>query len=805
MQPKLKQLFARTLSFVLIASIFSLGVPLPEQSQAAACADPSFTVTNLDDVIGSGGDVEVVDLDEDGDLDFLATSSSDVYWYSNDGSANFTRTLISDATASNINSIDTVDMDEDGDIDFIVGAESSGKIHLFLNDGSESFTESEIATFTDVKDVIAVDLNGAGGIDVAAVSYTGNSVKWWANDGSESFDAGTSIATHGGAIYIDTEDINDDGDNDLVATGAVLTSGGTEYYENNGSGSFTTTNLSTLNDGPVVAVDIDEDGDQDIIKMRGGLYVFTNDGSESFSSVYQSAGAFNGNANSLDNVDVDGDGDIDLITSDYSGGFGWLENDGSESFTVNVISDQGSLHNNVDAGDFNNDGYMDLIGVRVSNNAPTLMMMVCDTTPPSISSLSPTDNSTGVAIDSNLVMNFGENVNVETGNVTIKKTSDDTTVDVIDITSGGVTGDGTATITINPSDFEGETEYYVQVAATAIDDIAGNSYAGITDTTSWSFTTADIANPLMTTLSPVDDDTDVVLETYLIVNFNEAVDAESGGNINIYRTADDTLVEAISVTGGDVSGSGTSTITAIPTSNLAYSTSYYVQIEATAFDDPSSNSYAGITDTTSWSFTTLAEPQTDIGVGGFWHSAGTRGTGSGETNEITVVYVDFSDIETHENLEAIQYLMNLDVVQGYEDGEFKPEKNINRAEFTKILVEIRYPGEAKGVDCFPDVTEEWFAPYICYAKEKGIVSGYPDGTFLPGDEINLAEALKMIMSSYDFYVEAGADEEWYIPYYELANSIELLEKILAGVDIQISRGEMAQLIYNIEDYLEESN
>lgn len=774
---------------------------MPKESEAVACADPSFTVTNFDDIVGSGGDVEVVDLDGDSDLDFLATSSSDVYWYENNGSGSFTRTLISDASVSNINSIDTIDMDEDGDIDFVVGAESSGTINLFLNDGSENFTESQIASFTDVKDVVAVELNGAGGIDIAAVSYTGNQVKWWANDGSESFDSGSVIATHGGAIYIDTEDINDDGDNDLVATGAVLTSGGTEYYENNGSGTFSTSNLSTLNDGPVVAVDIDEDGDQDIIKMRGGLYVFTNDGSESFSSAYQSAGAFNGNANSLDNVDVDGDGDIDLIVSDYSGGFGWLENDGSESFTVNVISDQGSLHNNVDAGDFNNDGYMDLIGVRVSNNAPTLMMMNCDTSDPVVSTLSPLDDAVSVAINSNLVMTFNENVNVESGNLTIKKSSDDSTVETIDITSGSVSGDGTSTITVNPSDFEGETEYYVQIDATAIDDIAGNSFAGISDTTSWSFTSADITNPLMSSLSPVDNETNVLLDTYLIVTFNEVVDAESAGTINLYQASDNSLVESISVTGPNVSGSGTSTLTAIPTVSLSYSTDYYVQVDAGAFDDPSGNSFAGITDLSSWSFTTLAEPQSNQGAGGFWHSIGSIGPSLVESNQITEVYVEFSDIDIHENSEAIHYLMNLGVVQGYEDGKFMPEKNINRAEFIKILVEIKYPGEAEGSRCFPDVTEEWFAPYICYAKDQGIVGGYPDGNFLPGDEINLAEALKVIMSTYDLDVEENSEEEWYVPYYELANSIELLEEILTGVDIQITRGEMAQLIYNIEAYI----
>jgi hypothetical protein len=64
------------------------------------------------------------------------------------------------------------------------------------------------------------------------------------------------------------------------------------------------------------------------------------------------------------------------------------------------------------------------------------------------------------------------------------------------------------------------------------------------------------------------------------------------------------VVEAISVSGSQVTGSGSSTITVNPTDDLAYSTEYYVLIDATAFDDASSNSYTGISDTTALSFTT---------------------------------------------------------------------------------------------------------------------------------------------------------------------------------------------------------
>lgn len=112
-----------------------------------------------------------------------------------------------------------------------------------------------------------------------------------------------------------------------------------------------------------------------------------------------------------------------------------------------------------------------------------------DVTNPTVSTLSPADNATGVAINSNLVITFDEEVDVETGNITIKKTSDNSTVETINVAGAQVTGTGTTTITINPSDLANSVEYYVLIDATCFDDPSGNSYAGISSTTAWSFTT----------------------------------------------------------------------------------------------------------------------------------------------------------------------------------------------------------------------------------------------------------------------------------------------------------------------------
>ena len=69
-------------------------------------------------------------------------------------------------------------------------------------------------------------------------------------------------------------------------------------------------------------------------------------------------------------------------------------------------------------------------------------------------------------------------MDVESGDITIKKTSDDSTVETIDVTSTQVTGSGSTQITINPSSaLDDSTEFYLIIDATAFDDAAGNSYA----------------------------------------------------------------------------------------------------------------------------------------------------------------------------------------------------------------------------------------------------------------------------------------------------------------------------------------
>ncbi len=161
----------------------------------------------------------------------------------------------------------------------------------------------------------------------------------------------------------------------------------------------------------------------------------------------------------------------------------------------------------------------------------------------------------------------------------------------------------------------------------------------------------------------------------------------------------------------------------------------------------------------------------------------------------------FSDVDSdYEYYDAVEYVEVYGIVEGYDDGTYRPENSINRAEFTKILMEAKYPGEAQtGSNCFTDVADEWYAKYVCLAEEKGVISGYSDGSFKPAQYINIAEALKITLETYF----SGSFEEttspWYQKYWDFADDAGYLLSEWGSADEELSRGAMAELIYRIEN------
>ena len=236
-----------------------------------------------------------------------------------------------------------------------------------------------------------------------------------------------------------------------------------------------------------------------------------------------------------------------------------------------------------------------------------------DTTPPTLSSTSPADNDTGVSTTANLVATFDETVQKgASGNVVIKKTSDNSVVETIDITTAAVTVAG-AVVTIDPSvtlDFN--TEYYVTIDANAFKDNATspNNYAGLSSTTAWSFTTAAAVDTTAPTqvlpTSPADNATEVAVTSNLVATFSETVQKGSSGNVYIKKTSDNSIVQTIDITTAAVTVAGA--VVTIDPADLESGTEYYIAIDANAFKDTATvpNNYEGLSSNTAWSFTTVA-------------------------------------------------------------------------------------------------------------------------------------------------------------------------------------------------------
>jgi len=161
----------------------------------------------------------------------------------------------------------------------------------------------------------------------------------------------------------------------------------------------------------------------------------------------------------------------------------------------------------------------------------------------------------------------------------------------------------------------------------------------------------------------------------------------------------------------------------------------------------------------------------------------------------------FSDVPKESfTTDALEYLKNNNVISGYPDGTYKPANEINRAEFTKIIVGA-LTDKPEGTNCFSDVKDEWFAPYVCEAKKRNIIDGYPDGTFKPADTINFSEASKIVANA--FGVAAGdvsdpSSETWYKPYVEDLSAQKAIPLSVEFFDEKITRDEMAEMTYRLK-------
>ena len=157
--------------------------------------------------------------------------------------------------------------------------------------------------------------------------------------------------------------------------------------------------------------------------------------------------------------------------------------------------------------------------------------------------------------------------------------------------------------------------------------------------------------------------------------------------------------------------------------------------------------------------------------------------------------------------EAVAVLNGMGVFKGYEDGSFKPENNITRAEVATIIYRI-YTGDVAKNDKsglyasynkFTDMAGAgWAAGYIGYCANAELVKGYPDGTFKPSGNVTGYEVLAMILRAvgYDKNGEfTGAD--WALNVAKYAEQLKILENVAKTTDLSApaTRELVAEILF----------
>ncbi|MBD3270223.1 hypothetical protein GF376_01735 [Candidatus Peregrinibacteria bacterium] len=169
----------------------------------------------------------------------------------------------------------------------------------------------------------------------------------------------------------------------------------------------------------------------------------------------------------------------------------------------------------------------------------------------------------------------------------------------------------------------------------------------------------------------------------------------------------------------------------------------------------------------------------------------------------------FDNVASSQYYEAVEYVRKNAIFGGYENCTFRALDTINRAEIAKVMVEgFGYEINTNGGPHFPDVDENaWYYDLVETAYNRGIVVGYPDGTFRPGSDIVNSEIAKMFVLSSSLSNQlATVDEdntcdgmdtsEWYNEYYAVLVSNGVVDPADCRPSDAALRGEVAEMFYN---------
>ena len=309
-----------------------------------------------------------VDLDSDGDLDFVAGGYNGLQLYDNTGDAsNPAFELVSDFFSGVLVGANPIphlaDMDNDDDLDLVVGISESGDVRYYQNFGTPSsaiFMEAGTETWFDVG-LYAYpwfsDMDDDGDTDLL-VGRDGYGFYYYQNVGTNAswtwIQASSQFSGLGGSTYWNSPclvDLTGDGKKDLVHGTA---SGPLKYYRNSGSLTAPTwSEVSSLFGGVIdvggasnpVFIDFDQDGDQDMLTgtQMGDIKYYENTGSAVGPAWTANHSLFSNIDHSIYSAigvgDLNGDGLIDLAIGDLSGNLYYYLNTGTGfSYQSNMFS-----------------------------------------------------------------------------------------------------------------------------------------------------------------------------------------------------------------------------------------------------------------------------------------------------------------------------------------------------------------------------------------------------------------------------------------------------------------------------------
>ena len=167
-------------------------------------------------------------------------------------------------------------------------------------------------------------------------------------------------------------------------------------------------------------------------------------------------------------------------------------------------------------------------------------------------------------------------------------------------------------------------------------------------------------------------------------------------------------------------------------------------------------------------------------------------------------FTDSADIKV--DTEVVDTLVSLGVVNGYDDGSFKPNGTVTRAEMAKMIYVLRTGNSDASAynddkTSFTDIGSHWARGYIKYCQSLGIIAGKSNTKFVPNEKVSAQEAAKMLLVTLGYNAQKAGlvGTGWASKTNALADEAGLLEDVNTSFTAACPRQYAAQLIYNAID------